>query len=143
METDTKSRITISDYLGGKYFYTVDEAIYENDTLFLIESKHHQGGKITSKGDIKEGLVKMIVYRNMTNVRREGKPVKFKAVLRLTASEMKGAITSDAKDAELAKFVLLNNFDRKQTEMLQKLFAEARENNFTIELEQAATKSRK
>jgi len=85
----------------------------------------------------------MIVYRNMVDVRRDGKAVKFKPVLRLTASEMQGAITSDAKDTELAKFIEANRYNRKQAEMLQKLFAEARENSFIVELEQAATQKSK
>jgi hypothetical protein len=140
LTTRTKSRITISDYLGGKYFYTVDEAVFENGTLYLIESKHNQGGKLTGTGDIKEGLVKMIVYRNMVDVRRNGKPVKFIPVLRLTASQMQGSISSEAKPEDLAKFIELNRFDRKQAELLQNLFKEAKQNDFLIRLEQANTK---
>ncbi|HZH34982.1 MAG TPA: hypothetical protein VEX64_09090, partial [Pyrinomonadaceae bacterium] len=140
LTTRTKSRITISDYLGGKYFYTVDEAVFENGTLYLIESKHNQGGKLTGTGDIKEGLVKMIVYRNMVDVRRNGKPVKSMPVLRLTASQMQGSISSEAKPEDLAKFIELNRFDRKQAELLQNLFKEAKQNDFLIRLEQADTK---
>ena len=105
MPTRTKSRITIADYLGGKYFLTVDEAVFVNGTLYLIESKHNQGGKLTHKSDIKDGLIKMILYRNLVDVRQNGKPVKFLPVLRLTASEMQGAITSEAKPEELQKFI--------------------------------------
>ena len=140
MPTRTKSRITISDYLGGKYFFTVDEAVYENGTLFLIESKHNQGGKLTNVSDIKDGLIKMIVYRNLVDVRRGGKLVKFMPVLRLTASEMQGAITSENSPEEFAKFVEQNRFDRRQIELLSSLFAEARANNFLIKLERASTK---
>lgn len=138
--TETKSRITISDFLGGKYFFTVDEAVYENGILYLIESKHTQRGKLTNTSDIKDGLIKMILYRNLLDVRRSGKAVKFLPVLRLTAKEMQGAITSESKPEELAKFVETNRFDAKQAELLKKLFAEARENNFLVKLEQATTK---
>ncbi|MBC7795681.1 MAG: VWA domain-containing protein [Pyrinomonadaceae bacterium] len=139
MPTQTKSRITISDYLGGKYFFTVDEAVFENETLYLIESKHHQGGKLTSIGDIKEGLVKMMVYRNLVDVKRNGKPVKHKAVLRLTANKTIGAITSDAKPEEIAKFIEANNFNAKQAKLLRDLMQEATFNNFVVRVEQADT----
>ncbi|HEX8194591.1 MAG TPA: VWA domain-containing protein [Pyrinomonadaceae bacterium] len=140
MPTQTKSRITIADYLGGKYFLTVDEAVYENGILYLIESKHTQRGKLTHTSDIKDGLIKMILYRNLIDVRRGSKSVKFVPVLRLTANEMQGAITSEAKPEELAKFIETNRFDFKQGELLKKLFAEAQANNFLIKLEQATTK---
>lgn len=130
MPTETKSRITISDYLGGKYFLTVDEAVYEDETLHLIESKHTERGKLTHASDVKDGLIKMILYRNLVNVARNGKPIQFVPVLRLTAKEMQSAITSTAKPEELAKFIETNRFDFKQADFLKKLFAEARENNF-------------
>lgn len=138
----TKSRITISDYLGGKYFFTVDEAVFAGDTLFLIESKHNQGGKLTNPSDIKDGLVKMILYRNLLDVRVKNKAVKFKPVLRLTASLMRGAATSDASDADFKKFLESNNFDRAQTDLLRLLIEEARRNDFLIRLEQAETAKR-
>jgi hypothetical protein len=108
--------------------------------LYLIESKHTQRGKLTHTSDIKDGLIKMILYRNLVDVRRAGKSVEFVPVLRLTANEMQGAITSEAKSEELTKFIETNRFDSKQTEFLKKLFAEAQANNFLIKLEQATTK---
>ncbi|MDQ4120120.1 MAG: VWA domain-containing protein [Acidobacteriota bacterium] len=140
MPTGTKSRVTITDHLGGKYFLTVDEAVYENGILYLIESKHTQRGKLTHTNDIKDGLIKMILYRNLLDVRRGGKLVKSLPVLRLTAKEMQGAITSEAKPEEIAKFIETNRFDLKQAELLKKLFAEAQANNFLIKFEQATTK---
>jgi VWFA-related protein len=140
MPTRTKSRITIADYLGGKYFFTVDEAVYENKTLYLIESKHNEGGNLTGTSDIKDALVKMILYSSLTDVRAGGKTVKFKPVVRLTASEMQSSLTSEAKPEELAKFVAANRFNARQTELLKKLFAEAQANNFLIKLEPATTK---
>lgn len=137
--TKTKSRITISDYLGGKYFFTVDEAILENDTLYLIESKHNQGGKLTNTSDIKDALIKMIIYRNLFDVQRGGKLVKFKPVVRLTASQMQGAVSSGDADEKLKEFCRINNYDTRQTDFLQKLFIEARSNNFLVKLERADT----
>ena len=139
LPTNTKSRITIQDYLGGKYFFTVDEAVLENDTLYLIESKHNQGDKLTGTSDLKDGLVKMILYRNLVDVKRNGKPIKFLPVLRLTASQMQSRVTSADDDSKLKEFCLANNYTRTQTDFLQKLFNEARHNKFLIRLEPADT----
>ena len=38
--TNSKAKITITNYLGGQYFLTIDETIIENNILYLIESKH-------------------------------------------------------------------------------------------------------
>ena len=40
LQTLTKATITINNYLGGKYFLTVDEVIITNENISLIESKH-------------------------------------------------------------------------------------------------------
>jgi VWFA-related protein len=140
LQTPTKSRITISDYLGGKYFFTVDETLLINDQLFLIESKHNQGGKFTAIGDIKDALVKMILYANLVDVKRAGKLLKARPVMRLTASQMQGAISSQSKPEEIAKFIERNRFDLKQTNLLQTLINEAKQNNFLLKVEQANTR---
>jgi len=40
LSTLTKAKITINNYLGGQYFFTVDEVKLTKDKLFLIEGKH-------------------------------------------------------------------------------------------------------
>jgi hypothetical protein len=60
LSTLTKAKITITNYLGGQYFFTVDEIKLE-ETLLLIEGKHSVNAKLPSKGDIKDGLLKMIL----------------------------------------------------------------------------------
>lgn len=53
LTTQTKAKITITNYLGGKYFFTVDKILIKDENLFLIESKHSKSNKLPSVGDIK------------------------------------------------------------------------------------------
>ncbi|MFM2269898.1 MAG: hypothetical protein RL757_3339, partial [Bacteroidota bacterium] len=44
LSSATKSKITITNFLGGQYFFTVDEIVFENQKLSLIEAKHSKNG---------------------------------------------------------------------------------------------------
>ena len=95
LSTLTKAKITITNYLGGQYFFTVDEVFIDKDTVYLIESKHSKQSILPSKGDIKDGLLKMILYSNLCEVEVDGKKMKSKAILNLTSPKNDREITSE------------------------------------------------
>ena len=64
----TKAVLTIKNYLGGYYYFTSDEVILDNDNIYLIEGKHTCSQDLPSIGDIKDGLLKMILFTNLENV---------------------------------------------------------------------------
>ncbi len=134
LATQTKAKITITNYLGGKYFFTVDEIVLEDKNLFLIESKHSKSGKLPSVGDIKDGLLKMMLYTNLENVSIGRDLLMRLPILRLTSGKIAGEISSNSKTAEIEPFFLDNNFNRRQRDLIESLFTEAKENNFTISL---------
>lgn len=137
--TDTKAKVTINNALFGKYFFTCDETRITGKTLYLIEAKHSQRAKFPSKNDIKDGLIKMMLYTNLTNVKVGKTAFNLRVMIRLTSNQLKGSINSDAKDTEIEKFFADNNFALKDKEFFKKLFGEAQENKFTIILEHAET----
>ncbi|HEX8368038.1 MAG TPA: VWA domain-containing protein [Pyrinomonadaceae bacterium] len=139
LSTDTKGKVTITNALFGKYFFTVDETKIEPPNLYLIEAKHSQRALLPSKNDIKDGLIKMMLYTNLSKVKVGARAFDYKVMIRLTSSRLKGSITSDAKDEESMKFFSDNFIDPPNREFLKKLFQEARENKFTIILEHAET----
>jgi VWFA-related protein len=139
LSTDTKGGVTITNIGGGKYFFTCDETRVENKTLFLIEDKHSQRTVLPSENDIKDGLLKMMVYTSLKNVHVGKNPVAEKAVLRLTSNKLVGLINSDMTDEEAAKFFQANSLNVSQVNLIKKLFEEARTNKFTIILEHAET----
>ncbi len=136
---DSKARVTITDKSGGKYFLTCDETLVEEKTLTLMEAKHTIRAKLPSQSDIKDGLIKMILYTNLKNVKVGAESVKLKVALRLTSNKLKGSTKSDAKIEELEKFYTANSLNKRQIEFLTKLFNEAKTNNFQIVLENAET----
>jgi hypothetical protein len=52
--------------------------------VFLIEAKHSSRGKFPSANDIKDGLIKMMIYTNLKNVKIGAKPLDYKVRIRLT-----------------------------------------------------------
>lgn len=130
----SKAKITITNYLGGQYFLTVDEIVLTDDKVFLIEGKHSKSAIVPSKGDIKDGLLKMILYSNLSEVAVDGKPLKSEAVLSLTSSKLKGAIDNSSNKDETAKFFIENKFSAAQKTLIETVIAEAKQNNFSVKI---------
>ncbi len=139
LATDTKAKVTINNALFGKYFFTCDETRIEEKTVYLIEAKHSQRAKFPSRNDIKDGLIKMMLYTNLSNIKVGKNPYGLRVMIRLTSNQLKGSTNSDAKAEETEKFFTDNLFDSTNKAFFQKLFTEARENNFTVILEHAET----
>ncbi len=134
LATQTKAKITLTNYLGGKYFFTVDEILIEDEKLFLIESKHSTAAKLPSIGDIKDGLLKMMLYTNLENVTIDGKSFTGLPILKLTSGNIEGEITSVSTNDLKTKFWKTNNFSKRQIELTEDLFTEADSNNFVVSL---------
>jgi hypothetical protein len=111
-----KATLTIKNYLGGLYYFTADEIHIKNNTLYLIEGKHSKQSLIPSSEDIKDGLVKMILFTNLKDVKIGNKGYSPIAVLKLTS------------ETEFSKTLL----SKSQLEQLQLLKKEAEKNNFLM-----------
>lgn len=135
LATLSKAKITIANYLGGQYFLTVDEILLTDNKIWLIEGKHTKNAVLPSKGDIKDGLVKMILYSNLSEVIVNEKEMTGEAVLCLTSSKLKGAISSASEGQEIADFFADNKLSASQKELIENVFAEARQNNFVVKVQ--------
>lgn len=134
LATQTKAKITITNYLGGKYFFTVDEILIKDEKLDLIESKHTKSGKLPSLGDIKDGLLKMMLYTNLENVMIDDKSFMSSPVLRLTSEKLEGETSSNSTIESKTQFWRANKFNKRQIILMESLFAEAVANNFVASL---------
>jgi hypothetical protein len=107
-----KASLTIQNYLGGKYFFTADEARIDGDKLSLVECKHTSKGSLPSAGDVKDGLLKMVLFTNLENVFVNQENYKPFAILKLTSSSKK---SSNYENSNLYKDLLVeaatNNFE--------------------------------
>lgn len=82
-----KASLTISNYLGGYYYFTSDEARVNGNNVYLVEAKNTGGDKqLPSSGDIKDGLLKMILFTNLEEVMIGKKPYTSTPVLKLTGN---------------------------------------------------------
>jgi len=136
LTTFSKAKITLTNYLGGQYFLTVDEVILKNNYIYLIESKHTQREHLPKLADIKDGLLKLILYANLPNVQINGKNIPTKAVLQLTSIKIVGKVSSNDKQTEINNFFNVNKFNLKTTELVKELFLGAKTNNFIVQIQQ-------
>ncbi len=135
LATLSKAKVTISNYLGGQYFLTVDEVLLTKEKIILIEGKHSKNANLPSKGDIKDGLLKMILYCNLSEVIVDGKEIKSEAVLSLTSAKLKGAIDSSSTKEEISAFIQENKISASQETLIETVIAEARKNNFVVRIQ--------
>ncbi len=110
-----KATLTIKNYFGGNYYFTSDEAEINEKNIFLIEAKHSKENKIPSLNDIKDGLLKMILFTNLEDVEINDKKYNSVSVLKLTTG----------KDFNI------NSLNRNELELLKK---EAETNGFRIKI---------
>lgn len=82
-----KAIITIINYLGGYYHFTSDEAEIIGRDIYLTEGKHSRTNSLPSLEDIKDGLLKMILFTNLEEVRVDGEDYNPVAVLKLTVEK--------------------------------------------------------
>ena len=114
--TGIKGKLTIKNYLGGYYYFTCDEVeIYEGE-IHLIEAKHTRSARLPSREDIKDGVLKMILYTNLKCLKMGNKDYKPVPILKLTTG-------SDFD---------LNSLNNSQSVLLADLKQEAETNGFQV-----------
>jgi len=134
LTTFTKAKITITNYLGGQYFFTADEIFIDKNVVYIIEDKHSRDSILPSTSDIKDGLLKMILYSNLSEVKVNGKKMKSTAILNLTSPKISGSISSEVPVWNRADFLLFNKFSQKQIRFIDILLDEAKENGFVVKI---------
>jgi hypothetical protein len=134
LATITKAKITIGNYLGGLYYFTVDETRIEKDALFLIESKHSRNAILPSQADIKDGLLKMILYSNLSDVTANDKALNCVAVLNLTSQKLAGNISSVSSDTDFDAYAKSVKLLPNAKKLIAALFEEARKNRFIVNI---------
>jgi hypothetical protein len=111
-----KATLTIKNYLGGYYFFTCDEVSIRKGTICLVEGKHSKQSLVPSLEDIKDGLVKMILFTNLKEVKIASTNYTPIALLKLTS------------DMEFSK----ERLRESQIDNLRLLKKEAEENSFQV-----------
>lgn len=132
IQSSTKSKIEIENYLGGYYYFTIDEVLEKGGTLCLVESKHSSNAILPSNDDIKDGLLKLMLYNNLCEVRDLSGKKDFKIALQLTSNKLQSAVHLPTTAQNLNAFITTNKLKSNQGDMLRSLNAECKENGFEI-----------
>ena len=130
--TGEKVKIIIKNYLGGVYYLTVDEVQIKNDRLFLVEKKHSRNSLFPSIGDIKEGIVRMMLFANLSETKIVNKVVNHFSALGLTSEKFKGFCHNSMSEQEIKTSLVKNNFSPQRQETILSVFNEGKLNNFLV-----------
>lgn len=99
-----KARVNVYNYLGGVYHFTCDEVWWEGGTLHIVEAKHTSRSWFPSSGDIKDALLKMMLWTNFSAIRVNGRSVsRYVPVLKITARQ---SPPNDWKEKDFIKHLL-------------------------------------
>lgn len=82
----TKGSITIQNFQGGYYYLTLDEVEVVGQDIFLIEAKHSSKSMLPSENDIKDALIKMLLFTNLKDVQYDGRTYNPVPVMKLTGA---------------------------------------------------------
>ncbi|MCD4782512.1 MAG: hypothetical protein K8T10_01645 [Candidatus Eremiobacteraeota bacterium] len=113
-----KGEILINNFLGGIYYFVPDEVEIIDDNILITEAKHTKRGNLPSMSDIKDGLLRMVIFTNLENVEINDK--QFKPIPRLKLTSKEGF-----DETKLSK---------RQKKSIEKLRNEASENKFELVL---------
>jgi hypothetical protein len=114
--TGIKGKLTIKNYLGGHYYLTCDEIEIHGDEIYLIEGKHTKTDKLPSRGDIKDGLLRMMLMTNLENLAIDETNYNPVPILKLTTG----------------KGFSIESLNRSQECLLTDLRKEAETNGFQV-----------
>ncbi len=113
--------------MGGQYFFTIDDVFVQGSVLHLCESKHSKNALLPSGDDIKDGLLKLMLYNNLAKIKGYD---RFKVVLRLTSGVLDSRFSLPSEN--LCDFIAQHKFSNTQITMLKLLNLECKSNNFEI-----------
>jgi len=109
--------------------------LIDQTNLYLIEAKHTADQILPSIGDIKDGLLKMVLYSNLEEVKIDEIEYTARPVLKLTSKKIKGSITSNSGQKEIEDFTRKNVLKQKMKDRIDMVFKEAQDNNFEVKIE--------
>ena len=133
-----KARVTITNLIGGKYYWTADECCLDNGVVYLIEKKHTKNHLAPTVDNLKDAFIKMALFANINTLYHNGKKTPARAVVGLTTDlPMHGALHSGMNADEINAFFDANAINQPKREMLRCAIIEAQCNRFGLFLVKA------
>lgn len=99
-----KGFFEVRNYLGGVYYLTADEVLFEDDERVIIqESKNSTKHFLPLLSDIKDGLFKLLLFSQLSELRIGDTRLQFTPRLRLTG-RFSGRLILPSEDATVQQF---------------------------------------
>lgn len=95
-----KGFFKIQNYLGGVYYLTTDEVVFEEEHIVIQESKNSTRHVLPSMSDIKDGLFKLLLFSQIEELYWDSSPIEFRVRLRLTG-KFKGKLHLPAEPQDV------------------------------------------
>jgi hypothetical protein len=99
-----------------------------------MECKNSNKSILPSVDDIKDGLLKMILFSNIDKLFVNDRKVNFQSLLRITSNQIKGKITDESSDEDINDFLIKNKIINER-DFIKSLFQESRYNKFGLIIE--------
>lgn len=131
LQEGDKAALTLTNYLGGEYHLTVDEVFAVGDHLVLQEAKNTTRQMLPSLNDVKDGLLKLILYSNLDELSIGGQPMAHEARLKLTG-KVKGLLSLPNDAVAVQAFARLNSLTPRRIQFLDRLNGEAQANQLQM-----------
>ena len=128
LDQHAKGVFSIKNYLGGEYHLTADEVYWEDGKLVIQESKNSSKKTLPSKNDIKDGLFKLILFANLTQVEVGSRTnVQFSIRLKLTGNFI-GTLLLPNDRENINRFCVENQLTQTPQNTIELLNRESCEN---------------
>jgi hypothetical protein len=129
---EEKAKLTVRNFLGGEYHFTIDELIIKKDKLIFIEKKHTKDAFFPSIYDIKDGLVKMMLFSNLVDNKIGSYSFNHLSVLGLTSAKFKGFCHNKMDEQQIKECLSKNTFSVTQQKTILHVFHEGNLNKFLV-----------
>ncbi|HLU12036.1 MAG TPA: hypothetical protein VK003_20335 [Oceanobacillus sp.] len=127
----SKAYFLLRNYVGGMYHLTADEVIVGDEKIVLQESKNTSRHRLPSMNDVKDGLLKLILYSNIDELRLNGEGKAFSVRLKLTGNIV-GSLFLPNDTTVIDAFCTENSLRTRERYLLARLNEEAEFNQFQI-----------
>ena len=135
-ENSAKAVFNIRNNLGGVYPITTDEVFINEEakTVVIRESKNSTRDGLPSEDDIYDGLFKLLLFKHVQSLSKDGVEYTIDPQLRLTGI-LNGPIQLPEQSDRIDPFISGNVFTKGEIKLLRRVLAEAESNKISVLLE--------
>ena len=133
LNNDKKAVFSIKDLNNGKYYLTCDEIEISEGEVTIIEAKNTSQNLIPSSGDIEDGIFKLLLFKNLSELKLNNIPIQSKVQLNLTG-KLKTTLELPNNKNTIIEFASYEELKKSQLQLLLRINSIAHKNQFKVML---------